>query len=210
MSSAFHPQFDGQSKAVNKVIAIYLQRTTGDRPRQWVRWLPWAEYCYNMSIHSALKDTPFHVIYGCEPPSIRTYEGGDARNVAVDATLQAHDDFLADIQHRLQQAQHDKLYYDNKHRALTFAIDDWVWVWLHHRAATLLRAAPKGKLAPKFYGPYRIIAKIDSVAYRLLLPARARIHDVFYVCLLKKYHGTPPNESPPLPVLLHGKVIPTP
>jgi transposase InsO family protein len=47
LTSAFHPQSDGQSEAVNKVITMYLRCLIGDRPRQWLKWLPWAEYCYN-------------------------------------------------------------------------------------------------------------------------------------------------------------------
>jgi hypothetical protein len=63
-STAFHPQTDGQSEVVNKVIAMYLRYVTGDRPRAWVDWLAWAEYCYNTSYHSALRATPFEVVYG--------------------------------------------------------------------------------------------------------------------------------------------------
>jgi hypothetical protein len=59
MSSAFHPQTDGQSEAVNKAIAMYLRCITGDRPRDWLDWLPWAEFCYNSSFHTALRTTPF-------------------------------------------------------------------------------------------------------------------------------------------------------
>jgi hypothetical protein len=58
LSMAFHPQTDGQSEVVNKVIAMYLRYVTGDRPRAWVAWLPWAEYCYNTSFHIALRATP--------------------------------------------------------------------------------------------------------------------------------------------------------
>jgi transposase InsO family protein len=47
MSSAFHPQMDGQTEAANRVIIMYLWCFTGDRPRQWLRWLSWAEYIYN-------------------------------------------------------------------------------------------------------------------------------------------------------------------
>lgn len=47
MSTAFHPQMDGQSEAVNKIIAMYLRCVTGNRPRSWLDWLLWAEYCYN-------------------------------------------------------------------------------------------------------------------------------------------------------------------
>jgi hypothetical protein len=64
MSTTFHPQTDGQFEVVNKVIAMYLRCVTGDRPRAWVDWLSWAEYCYNTSFHTALRATPFEVVYG--------------------------------------------------------------------------------------------------------------------------------------------------
>lgn len=91
-----------------------------------------------------------------------------------------------------------------------FDIGEWAWLRLHHRPAAFLGSTAKGKLAPKYYGPLKIIAKIDSVAYRLELPARARIHDVFHVGLLKKYHGSPPEGPPALPPLFHGRVQPAP
>jgi hypothetical protein len=64
MSTAFHPQTDVQSEVVNKVIAMYLRCVIGDRPRAWVDWLSWVEYCYNTSFHTALHATPFEVVYG--------------------------------------------------------------------------------------------------------------------------------------------------
>jgi hypothetical protein len=64
ISTAFHPQTDGQSEVVNKVITMYLRCVTGDRPRAWVDWLSWVEYCYNTSFHTALCATPFEVVYG--------------------------------------------------------------------------------------------------------------------------------------------------
>jgi hypothetical protein len=76
MSTAFHPQTDGQSEVANKVIAMYLRCVTGDRPRAWVDWLSWAEYCYNTSFHTALRATPFEVVYGRpRRPSCRTSRG---------------------------------------------------------------------------------------------------------------------------------------
>ena len=59
MTSAFHPQSDGQTKAANKVIMMYLRCFTGDRPCQWLWWLSWAEYTYNTAYQMSLKDTPF-------------------------------------------------------------------------------------------------------------------------------------------------------
>ena len=63
-TSAFHPQSDGQSEATNKIIAMYLRCLTGDRPRNWLEWLPWAEFCYNSSYQQSLKTSPFEVVYG--------------------------------------------------------------------------------------------------------------------------------------------------
>ena len=87
MSTAFHPQTDGQSEVVNKVIAMYLRCVTGDRPRAWVDWLSWAEYCYNTSFHTALRATPFEVVYGRRPPPLLPYSPGTARTEAADALL---------------------------------------------------------------------------------------------------------------------------
>jgi hypothetical protein len=52
---------------------------TGDRPRDWLRWLPWAEYIFNTAFQSSLRDTPFRVVYGRDPPSLRSYEQGATR-----------------------------------------------------------------------------------------------------------------------------------
>jgi hypothetical protein len=136
MSSSFHPQSDGQTEVVNKVITMYLRCLTGDRPRQWVRWLPWAEFCYNTSYHTALRDMPFRVVYGHDPPTLRSYEAGDSRMPAVDCLLTGRDEFLQNVWERLLQAQQrDKSYYDAKHRDVSFDVGQWVWLRLHHRPA---------------------------------------------------------------------------
>jgi hypothetical protein len=73
---AFHPQTEGQSEVVNKVIAMYLRRATGDRPRARVDWLSWAAYCYNTSYHKALYATPFEVVYSRPPPPLLSHAPG--------------------------------------------------------------------------------------------------------------------------------------
>ena len=101
LSTAFHPQTDGQSEVVNKVIAMYFRCITGDRPRAWVDWLSWAEYCYNTSFHTALRATPFEVVYGCPPSPILPYQQGSARSEAAATLLRDRDMILAEVHQRL-------------------------------------------------------------------------------------------------------------
>jgi hypothetical protein len=121
MTSAFHPQSDGQTEAANRVIVMYLRCFTGDRPRQWLHWLPWAEYTYNTAYQTSLRDTPFRVMYGREPPSIRSYEPGETRVAAVARDMEAREAFLEEVRYRLEQAQAtQKLYYDRHHRQVSY------------------------------------------------------------------------------------------
>jgi hypothetical protein len=155
LSTAFHPQTDGQSEVVNKVIAMYLRCVTGDRPRAWVEWLPWAEYCYNTSFHTALRATPFEVVYGRPPPAILPYKPGTARTETVDALLRSRDEDLAEVRQRLVQAQQiSKKYYDATHREMEFKTGDWVWLRLLHRTTKSLDPHAKGKLGPRYAGPF--------------------------------------------------------
>lgn len=134
MNSAFHPQSDGQFEVVNRTITMYLRCLAGDRPKAWLKWLPWAEFCYNSSYQTALKCSPFQVVYGREPPAMLPYQHGSARVAAVDTQLQARDEFLTEIQDRLIQSQVTmKAYQDKKRRELEFAAGDWVWLRLHQR-----------------------------------------------------------------------------
>jgi len=106
----------------------------GDRPRQRIRWSPWAEFCYNSSYQASLKTSPIKVVYGRDPPTIRAYEVGAARLPAVEQQMLEMDEFLAEIKDRLEQAQqYSKQQYDKKHRELSFEVGQWVWLRLLHR-----------------------------------------------------------------------------
>jgi hypothetical protein len=127
MTSVFHPQSDSQTEAANRVITMYLRCFTGDRPHHWLRWLPWAEYTYNTAYQLSLRDTPFRVVYGRDPPSIRSYEPGDTRVAVVAKTMEEREEFLADVWYRLEQAQDvQKLHYDKHHRQVSYEGGDWV------------------------------------------------------------------------------------
>jgi len=209
MSSAFHPQTDGQSEAVNKTIAMYLRCMTGGRPRTWLDWLPWAEYCYNTAYHSALRTTPFQVVYGRPSPAIVPYQQGAARTDTVDTMLADRDAFLDEVRARLLQAQeYARRHYDATHHRVEFAPGDWVWLRMLHRPAQTLATGSRGNLGPRYAGPFQVPEHVGAVAYRLQLPDGVRIHDVVHVGVLKPFRGTPPSSTPALPPLRHGRLLP--
>ena len=139
---------------------------TGDRPRAWVDWLSWAEYCYNTSYHSALRATPCEVAYGWPPPPILPVDPASARTEAAGALLRSRDEMLAEVQQRLLQAQQlAKRYYDGHHREAEFAVGDWVWLRLLHRSTQSLDPRARRKLGPRYAGPFAILERIGKVAY---------------------------------------------
>ena len=143
-------------------------------------------------------------------PSV-SYEHGDAPLPAVDQAMRDRDEFLAEVRDRLEQAQqHYKAVYDRRHRPVEFSPGQWVWQCLLHRPAASLNVRGRGKLGPRFFGPYQVPERIGDVAYKLALPVGAQIHDVFHVGLLKPFHGDPPEVIPSLPPLQHGRAVPEP
>ena len=104
-SSAYHPQTDGQTEVVNRTLEMYLRCFTSANPKQWVRWLAWAEFCYNTSWHSTIKRTPFEVVYGREPPSLLTYILGTAKVAAVEQELLQRDQVLQELKQHIKTSQ---------------------------------------------------------------------------------------------------------
>jgi hypothetical protein len=97
-----------------------------------------------------------------------------------------------------------KQHYDAGHHDISFEVGEWVWLRLHHRQAAAITDETAEKLAPKFYGPFRVEERIGDLSYRLALPTQSQIHNVFHVLFLKKFVGTPPDEVPPLPPIKCG------
>lgn len=151
------------------------------------------------------------MVYGRDPPTIRSYEPGETRVAAVAQEMEARAAFLDDVRYRLEQAQQvQKHHYDKHHRQVSYQVGDWVLLRLRQRAAASLPRSATGKLKPRFVGPYRVVELINEVAVRLQLPPGARLHDVFHVGVLKKFIGTPPASPPVLPPTIHGAVVPEP
>jgi hypothetical protein len=93
--------------------------------------LSWAEFCYNSSYQTAVKCSPFRIVYGCDPPTLLSYQPGAARVAAVDKQLIARDEFLEEIKHWLLQAQVTMKHTQGKNRRdVHYTVGDWVWLKL--------------------------------------------------------------------------------
>ena len=113
------------------------------------------------------------MVYGREPPSIRSYEPGETRVAAVARDMEAREAFLEEVRYRLEQAQAtQKLYYDRHHRQVSYQPGDWALLRLRQRAASSMPRTTTGKLKPRFVGPYRVVELINDVARSPSLAAR--------------------------------------
>lgn len=119
MSSIYHPQIDGQTEVINRILEQYLRCFAGDQPQNWVDWLPWAEFSYNTSIQESMGITPFEVVYGMALPTVLSYVPGTSQLEAVDSYLQNWDVLLRDLGSNLV-----KNFMDRHRRDVSFVIGD--------------------------------------------------------------------------------------
>ena len=104
MSSAYHPQTDGQSEVVNRCVEQYLRCFVSQQPRKWSSFLPRAEFWYNTTYHSSIGVTHFQALYGRPPPSIPNYQVGASSVNEVDQTLVSRNVILQQLKINLHAA----------------------------------------------------------------------------------------------------------
>uniref|UniRef100_A0A803TM34 Gypsy retrotransposon integrase-like protein 1 n=1 Tax=Anolis carolinensis TaxID=28377 RepID=A0A803TM34_ANOCA len=180
VSSAFHPQTDGQSERVNGLLEQYLRCFCLDQPTAWVKWLPVAEFAYNNAVHTSSQHTPFELTYGFHP------RGGVApsTNVVSSDPVYRSSEMAAlhDVaRHLLLEAKATQKTQADRHRQAGEELEEGDLVWL---SSKYIKQAG-GKFAPRYLGPFPIVKKISSVAFRLRLPSTFKIHPVFHRSLLK-------------------------
>ncbi|GKA68214.1 putative reverse transcriptase domain-containing protein [Tanacetum coccineum] len=153
----------------------------------WNIHLPLAEFFYNNSYHSIIHCAPFEALYGrkCSSPVLWA-EIEDSRLIGPELVQETTNKVVV-IRDRLKAARdRQKSYADNRRKPIEFQVGDHVMLKVSPWKG-VVRFGKKGKLAPRFVGPFEILERIGSVAYRLRLPEElSSVHDTFHVSNLKK------------------------
>ena len=185
LSTAFHPETDGQTERVNMEIEQYLRVFVNQRQEDWTEWLPLAEFAYNNRVHSATRRTPFemdngqHPRMGIEPRRRTQVEAVEEFSARIEKARE-------EAQSALRQAADDmsRFYNAKRNEHTQFKVGDKVWL----DSQNIKTTRPSKKLDDRWFGPFVVERVISNNAYKLkLTPAFRRLHPVFHVSLLRRY-----------------------
>nr|GFD07903.1 putative reverse transcriptase domain-containing protein [Tanacetum cinerariifolium] len=197
MSTAYHPKTDRQSERTIQTLEDMLRVCVIDFGNGWERHLPLIEFSYNNSYHTSIKAAPFKELYGhkCRSP-ICWAEVGAAQLIGLEI-IQETTKKIVQIKQRLQVTRDcQKSYVNVRHRPLEFQVGDKVMLKVSPWKG-VVRFGKRGKLNPRYIGPFKVLAKVGTVAYRLKLPQQlSRVHSTFYVSNLKKCLSDKPLAIP--------------
>ena len=154
-TSAFHPESNGQTEATNSTIMDLLRSYTIDRPANWDQHLPLLQFAYNNTPHSATSRAPFEIVYGKKLPVPMTTLTSDVPT--ADSLALDHIKILEEVTAKIKQSQVRYTAQANKkRRPMQFQEDDLVWLRIEKRRLKNISHHPKIKLAPRYYGPFKI------------------------------------------------------
>ncbi|KAI3494636.1 hypothetical protein L1887_40553 [Cichorium endivia] len=197
MSTAYHPQTDGQSERTIQTLEDMLRACVIDFGKAWDVHLPLIEFSYNNSYHTSIKAAPFEALYGrkCRSP-LCWAEVGDTQLVkgqVANSTLTGPEiirettEKIVQIRERLKASRdRQKSYAEKRRKPLEFQVGDLVMLKVSPWKG-MIRFGKRGKLNPRYIGPFKILARIGPVAYKLQLPQElSKVHSTFHVSNLKK------------------------
>ncbi|QRW25743.1 Retrotransposable element Tf2 protein [Rhizoctonia solani] len=199
-SLAYHPQSNGQTEQVNPTVEHFLQAYSGINQKDWVKWLPMAEFAYNNTVHSSTGKSLFKALYGWEPsltPSNVPTNVPEADDLATQMEAQ-----WQEIEAALWQSK-THMTAGETGEPTSFEIGEEAW--LDAKNIKLKTLSPK--LTEQCLGPFKVTKKISDRAYRLRLLPSMRIHNIFYVGLLSKVKQDKNQafENCPPPVTVDGE-----
>ena len=195
LSTAFHPQTDGQTERQNQALEHYLRTFCSTRQNNWANLLPLAEFAYQNALHSSIGCSPFFACYGYNPRMDVSVEDNTTEGEvpAAKDRVQKLLKLREDLAKRWQSvADAHARAYDLKHKPMQYAEGDMVML----STKNLNQHRPSKKLSHKAIGPFRIEKLIGKQAYRLTLPTNYRIHPVFHVSLLERYERGQNSDIP--------------
>jgi hypothetical protein len=186
-SLTYHPQTDDQTKQVNQILEDMLQDCIMEHPGSWDKNLPWAEFSYNNSYQESLKMAPFEVLYGRRCHTPLNWTEPEEKDIFGPDLVEEAKATASHIQENLRATRSLQESYTNKrHRPLEFTVGDHVYLKVSPMK-DMKRFGMKGKLAPRYIGPFPILEKCGNIAYKLELPpSLAGVHYIFHVSQLKK------------------------
>ena len=172
------------------VLEDMLRACVLDHKGSWEEHLPLVEFSYNNSYQASIQMTPYEALYGrlCRSPLCWT----EVRESSITGPDLSRDTSESLIRQRLLMAlSRQKSYADVRRRPLEFEVGDHVFLKVMPKRG-VIRFGKRGKLSPRFIGPFEILERVGTVAYRLALsPSMSGVHEVFHVSMLWKYTPDP-------------------